>query len=56
MEFTPQFNTVMTHDLILAILQEKLRTLPETRDWLLQNRVDVPPARGLGPGDAKLVH
>ena len=47
--FGPQMNTVVTHDLILAILRGELHNQEETGNWLQAHRVTAPTERG---GDA----
>jgi arylsulfatase A-like enzyme len=42
--FTPEMNTILTHDLLLAVLRGEVRTPQEAAAWLDQHRTvgDVP--------------
>lgn len=44
--FGPQMNTVVTHDLILAILQGQLHDQQDAVNWLEAHRVTAPTERG----------
>lgn len=42
-EISEHFNTLLTKDLILAILDGHIRSTTEARDWIVQHRVDFIP-------------